>query len=422
MPLLSPEEHDMTHDERLAEFKKLDHHGHHLSTQERELMKSYESLSYDIGENRLYRETQIKTTARQRSIKNLSTWVLFFLIGTSTGITAFLIETAVDKLSTWKFNVALDILPNGHGKSSSRGEACVAYVGMSMAFAFVSALLVTYLAPVAQGSGIPEVKAYLNGTNYPKVLRFPTLVAKAVGVVFSNSAGLAIGKEGPLIHSGSVWAAVYSHLPKIPKLCNRRYFKEFRTDAAKRDFVSGGAAAGVAAAFGAPMGGVLFSFEEASSFWSLALTWKVFFCAMSSTFALNICSSYYHGYKYLNSPANVDFGVFNNGIGYRLWEMFFFWVLAIGGGFAGALFNAINVRISSFRQQRLHKVKILKVVEVLLVMFVTAMCQFWAPSAFGCNELPPGAASHDDSPTSISPQHYKPYTCTGNNTYNEEAT
>lgn len=106
-------------------------------------------------------------------------------------------------------------------------------------------------------------------------MRCLTMVVKGVGVVLCVSGGLAAGKEGPMIHIGSVIAAGLSQ--GRLRFCNvsLKCLRIFRNDQEKRDFVSAGAAAGVAAAFGAPVGGLLFSLEEGSSFVYQRLTWTI---------------------------------------------------------------------------------------------------------------------------------------------------
>ena len=52
-------------------------------------------------------------------------------------------------------------------------------------------------------------------------------------------------------------------------------FKRFRNPKDKRDFVTAGVSVGVATAFNAPIGGLLFAFEEVASFWQQSLGWQV---------------------------------------------------------------------------------------------------------------------------------------------------
>lgn len=50
-----------------------------------------------------------------------------------------------------------------------------------------------------------------------------------------------------------------------------------------REMTSAGVAAGIAGAFGAPLGGVLFAMEEACSHWSRRVAWRCFLCAAMAT-------------------------------------------------------------------------------------------------------------------------------------------
>ena len=72
--------------------------------------------------------------------------------------------------------------------------------------------------------------------------------------------------------------------------------------------LTAGGAAGVASAFGAPVGGLLFALEEVASTWSQTLTWQIFFCAMSATTVTLLLSSSLGGFAY--SP---PFGQFHGG-------------------------------------------------------------------------------------------------------------
>jgi H+/Cl- antiporter ClcA len=72
-----------------------------------------------------------------------------------------------------------------------------------VAFAWSAAVLVVTYAPYAFHTGIPEIKAILNGYVLDAFLSPWTLLIKSLGLALSVASGLSLGKE-VYIHTGYV--------------------------------------------------------------------------------------------------------------------------------------------------------------------------------------------------------------------------
>lgn len=74
-----------------------------------------------------------------------------------TGLAAFFINIAVENFSGWKFAATFAVMKHSYFLG------LVIYVAFNGALVFSSVYIITQFAPAAAGSGIPEIKAYLNG-------------------------------------------------------------------------------------------------------------------------------------------------------------------------------------------------------------------------------------------------------------------
>lgn len=109
--------------------------------------------------------------------------------------------------------------------------------------------LVRRFAPHAAGSGIPHLKAILLREAEPEWKRL--LWVKFAGGVSAIGGGLALGREGPTVQMGGGIGHMVSDL-----------FKVRTGEGERRALISAGAGAGLAAAFNAPLSGLVFVLEE----------------------------------------------------------------------------------------------------------------------------------------------------------------
>jgi chloride channel 3/4/5 len=209
----------------------------------------------------------------------------------------------------------------------------------------------------AAGSGIPEIKTILSGFVIHGYLGGRTLFTKAVGLALSVASGLSLGKEGPFVHIASCIGNIVS-----------RYFAKYENNEGKRrEILSAASAAGVAVAFGAPIGGVLFSLEEVSYFFPPKVMWRSFFCAMIAAVTLRFLDPFGTG-KLVLFQVKYDKD-------WHAYELVPFVLLGVFGGVYGAYFSKLNYRWCRDVRDKTW-LKDHPIAEVLLTTAITTILSF----------------------------------------------
>ena len=245
---------------------------------------------YEHKESIPYDEAQCKVWVdrpRQRQKEHIREWTAYMLLGLCIGITAFIMVTIEEFLSENIADITQDLISKGRSSIENNVTPWLFFAGMSSICAIISGLMTTYYGPGASGSGVAEYIGYCNGVNYPDFISISTLITKVFGVTLAVVGRLCIGKEGPLAHIGAVWGVLVLYLPFGPD------FKFLQNDEKRRCFTAAGCSAGVSVAFGAPIGGTLFSYEMSrpNTFWRFSVIWKVFASCSIATFTLALLSN-----------------------------------------------------------------------------------------------------------------------------------
>lgn len=194
-------------------------------------------------------------------------------------------------------------------------------------------------APMAGGSGIPQVKGVILGLMKMKWLRilWVKILAGAIGI----GAGLSLGREGPSIQIGAVAGQGLSRTLG-------------RTRMEERYLITSGASAGLAAAFNAPLAGMMFALEELQRNFSGAVLLPTMTSAITATIVTRCFfgnGTSFHFVDLVPLPAQY------------LWYVA---LIALICGLAGIIFNYGLLHIGAFYHPKVFRTQASKIIFALL--------------------------------------------------------
>lgn len=239
------------------------------------------------------------------------------VIGLVAALSAVFLKVGSGWLGTWRVHTT-HLLP-----------AWLVLPVIGLSFGFLAGWLVQRFAPEAAGSGIPQVKATL--ANVPVNLSWRVAIVKLLSAIVALGSGITLGRQGPTVQVGAGLAAGMSRL--VPTSPDHR-----------RQMVAAGAGAGLAAAFNAPIAGVLFIVEELLQ----DLSGLTLGTAIIASFIGGVVSRLLGG-----GSLELNLQLTQSSSQFSLPEIPAFLLLGILAGLLGALFNR-GLIFSIKLYQRLH--------------------------------------------------------------------
>jgi chloride channel protein, CIC family len=224
--------------------------------------------------------------------------LLAVFIGIFSGLAVICFRLAID----WTRIALLGPLPHAHSLRLLIVPTLVSLL--------VSALVI-HIFPLVRGSGVNQTKAALY--IYNGYIPFRTAVGKFITAALAIGAGHSLGPEDPSLQIG---AAIASSLGRRLELSREKL----------RLLAPMGAAAGLAAAFNAPVSAVLFVIEEVIGRWSAGILGSVVLSAISSVVVVR----WFLGSEPLFHIPAVEF--------VQPTELIAYAVLGIAGGIAAVIF------------------------------------------------------------------------------------
>ncbi|XVF88303.1 hypothetical protein PTKIN_Ptkin19aG0039400 [Pterospermum kingtungense] len=365
-----------------------------------------ESLDYEIAENDFFKQDWRTRGKIQIYQYIFMKWILCFLIGGIVSLVGFCNNLAVENLAGVKFVITSNMM-----LARRYVMAFLVFSLSNLVLTLFAAIITAFIAPAAAGSGIPEVKAYLNGVDAPGIFSLRTLIVKIVGSITAVSSSLLVGKAGPMVHTGACIASLLGQGGSRRYGLTWKWLRFFKNDRDRRDLVTCGSAAGIAAAFRAPVGGVLFALEEMATWWRGALLWRAFFAtavvAIILRALIDVCLSGKCGL--FGKGGLIMFDAYSANISYHLADVPPVLLLGVIGGILGSLYNFLLENVLRVYNLINEKVVAYKILLACTISTFTSCLLFGLPWLASCQPCPSDAP--EACPTIGRSGNYKKFQC-----------